>query len=785
MAGLAVLCSSTALSGVVGGAVWLAYVALAVTVVVSAGLGLRALRLPTPLVAVGQLLALLCLAVAVFSNNGILLFGPGPEALDDLLSLLSQSLEEVRTGVPPVPASMALRCLIVVTLGVVAILVDTLAVAGAAPAACGLVLLCVFAVPASLADEMLPWWTFVCGASAFALLLGMDGQHRHRVWRGRWDRVSSAGSGRSATLVAGLALLVALVLGSSLTLVGTVGRLPGGPAGTAEDGLGIKPFTSLRGMLDQGQTQELFRVRGLTEQRYLRALTLREYVPGEGWQASDTVPEGVPAVGGLPVGPGEPRDGQITTVEIEPVGWNDFWLPLYGQPRALEGVDEGWRYDAGSGVLYSQQEKRPPTYVEHAVLAQPSAAELRTADTRGDIDPGYYQLTGLDPRVAQLAKDITKDQATQFDRVAALTRYFTDPANGFTYSTQTSEAQSQDALYDFLFNGKTGYCQQYASALGVLVRSLGIPARVAIGFTPGYASGDYRTITTDDAHAWVEVFFAGYGWTSFDPTPLLDGRGVTPPYLTTSASPSSATSAPSVSTSSRTSTAPQDQVSTANPTTVAPQAQGQQQGGTGGSLLGWALGVALVLAVAATVAEILFRRRGRAPAGPVWVWLGPVLLPVAVLCWDLVVVLALALVSWWVAVPVGVLGVVALPALLRLRQRRTRLASVSALGTDAATAAWQELLAESRDRGVVIAPTETVRTAARRLVREHRLDESGQHALRGIVEAVERSWYGGRPQPNAALPQAVAEVRASMARSAPLGVRDRILPRSVLPGPRS
>src|SRR5207248_2507485 len=63
----------------------------------------------------------------------------------------------------------------------------------------------------------------------------------------------------------------------------------------------------------------------------------------------------------------------------------------------------------------------------------------------------------------------------------------------------------------------------------------GLPSRVAVGYTGGYVAGDYRSITTQDAHAWVEIFFPGQGWILFDPTPLADGRGYHPPYATPTA----------------------------------------------------------------------------------------------------------------------------------------------------------------------------------------------------------------------------------------------------------
>ncbi|MFD1149598.1 transglutaminase domain-containing protein, partial [Saccharothrix hoggarensis] len=108
------------------------------------------------------------------------------------------------------------------------------------------------------------------------------------------------------------------------------------------------------------------------------------------------------------------------------------------------------------------------------------------------------------------------------------------------------------------------------------------------------------------------------------------------------------------------------------------------------------------------------------------------------------------------------------------------LRAVAGLGPDAAGAAWQELVAESVDRGSRVPRTETVRVAARRLVRAHNLDDQGRNGLRAVVGAVERSWYSAQPTADPSLPGAVADVRQSLNRNAPLALKAKVLPRSVL-----
>ena len=131
----------------------------------------------------------------------------------------------------------------------------------------------------------------------------------------------------------------------------------------------------------------------------------------------------------------------------------------------------------------------------------------------------------------RLAREVTAGRDNDFDRAMALQDFFTGPDSPFRYSLQTAPAGGDDALVEFLTVGRTGYCEQFASAMAVMLRAVGIPSRVAVGFTGGTDFGDYRSIRTSDAHAWVEAYFPGTGWVLFDPTPLTDGRTITPEYV--------------------------------------------------------------------------------------------------------------------------------------------------------------------------------------------------------------------------------------------------------------
>ena len=135
----------------------------------------------------------------------------------------------------------------------------------------------------------------------------------------------------------------------------------------------------------------------------------------------------------------------------------------------------------------------------------------------------YLQLPKLDPRIPALARQIVGRASTPYDQAHAIENYL---RQHYAYTLDLATTTPADPLAWFLFQRRAGHCEYFATAMTVMLRSLGIPARYINGFLPGEynnVGGDY-IIRASDAHSWVEVFFPGYGWITFDPTPPSDEK---------------------------------------------------------------------------------------------------------------------------------------------------------------------------------------------------------------------------------------------------------------------
>jgi hypothetical protein len=309
------------------------------------------------------------------------------------------------------------------------------------------------------------------------------------------------------------------------------------------------------------------------------------------------------------------------------LGHEDRFLPVLYAPQAVDVAEpDRWRFDPGTGTVFGRDVSTAgQTWSVAAVEPRPAPEELVAAaplEPELPLVQRYTALPDLDPGVDELVASLTAEAQTPYERVQAIYGHFTDPANGYEYSLTTEPGTTDDDLADFL-RLRQGYCEQYAGAMAALVRAAGVPARVVLGYTPGTAQPDgSRLVTSDDAHAWVEVYFDDLGWIPYDPTPIDTDRAVELPWAPRpqdlevdprtdpTTAPLPVPSAP----------APRDQPTPQD--VPAPQAAPQQAASWVPTALRTA-GVALaVLAVAAVPAGLraLQRRRRLATGSPAALW---------------------------------------------------------------------------------------------------------------------------------------------------------------------
>ncbi|HZA27003.1 MAG TPA: transglutaminase domain-containing protein, partial [Actinomycetota bacterium] len=191
------------------------------------------------------------------------------------------------------------------------------------------------------------------------------------------------------------------------------------------------------------------------------------------------------------------------------------------QPVAVGLTDGSARFDrARASIVPTDDVPAGFRYriVSQLVVPTPDQLEGEARDIAQPRASGAETLlpANVPPRVYDLARSITKDADTPYQQMLALQRHL----RSFTYDEQAPAGHEINDLLFFLEQSKRGYCEQFAAAMAVMVRALGYASRVAVGFLPGNVGEDGRFIvTTDQAHAWPEVYFKGFGWLAFEPTP--------------------------------------------------------------------------------------------------------------------------------------------------------------------------------------------------------------------------------------------------------------------------
>lgn len=557
-----------------------ALVACVVTagVVVGTGIGARALRVGIGPTLVAQVVA------GASCAGAVLVVALGPEGLVQAPMVFTDGLRAIQRGSAPLLPDLGVAFDLVVMCALLALLTDLLAATLERPAYVLLPLLGLFLVPALGLPGPVEFQHVVRFGIGLGLVLLAASPHASDPRRG----VRALGW-------AGAAGVVTLALVGASAAGGFVPIAPARPFG--QDQLQMtNPALDLKRNLTQGSTAPILSY--TTDQptgAYLRLATLTVF--DHNGFALDAVRV---STGRLPAPPGLRNPGTPRRTQVRIGDFESEWLPVPYAPTELRASGWGWAQETLDVMALARPDRKTATrgtlYDVLSLDVRPTADEVRAASsTEFSGPPTLTQVPQqLPARIRTLAQQVTQGAPTAGAKALALEAFLR--SDRFRYSTAQAEGDSMSTLDDFLFGSRSGYCEQYAGALVAMARTLGIPARLAVGFTPGtYANGTWE-VTARDLHTWPELWLDGWGWVAFEPTP---GSGVP----TANLNPPTASPSPSVTTratetpepTANPSDDPGDETSTPTPT---PETATTPVGGAGGTLAG-VLGAILAAALLA------------------------------------------------------------------------------------------------------------------------------------------------------------------------------------------
>jgi transglutaminase-like putative cysteine protease len=363
---------------------------------------------------------------------------------------------------------------------------------------------------------------FLMGAFAFLLLHRVTRQQSSAGWVSSDVQRGTNSLLRAGAALAALAVLAAIIIGPNLpqarseALVGWRNGEGEGPNSRTT----VSPFVDIRKRLVDQSNLELFTVQ--SQRRSYWRLTSLDRFDGNVWSSNGAYER---ATGSLPHRVPSDVNTVLSQQTFSVSELDTIWLPAAFEPRGISAGNTTVRYEPDSSTLIvgtNLPNSNGLNYVVQSALPtfDPTKLSAATAPPPAGLEAEETQLPAtLDPRVRQEAERVVAGATTPYAKALALQDYF---RNNFTYDLSVPPGQSDNAIVDFLFVSKRGYCEQFAGTYAAMARSIGLPTRVAVGFTPGDEDpnrpGTYH-VRGLYAHAWPEVFITGQGWVPFEPTP--------------------------------------------------------------------------------------------------------------------------------------------------------------------------------------------------------------------------------------------------------------------------
>ncbi|SDC95364.1 DUF3488 and transglutaminase-like domain-containing protein [Nocardioides lianchengensis] len=611
---------------------------LAAVVAASGALG-RWYRVP------GALLFPLQVLLSAAAACWILVGSPVPlgASYAELIDVFSDAGASANQYAPPVPQRVSPIDPLLIAGGLACLLlVDLIAGTLRRVPLAGLPLLAVFTVPVSMLDDGLSWWIFALCAAGFLALLFLHENEQIA----RWGRplgtdptitdpstftVRTGAARASAGAIGGVATALAIVVPLAIPTL-DLHLFDFGPGSGGDDEITLEnPMTDLRRDLKRDVDLDLLRV--TTDDptpSYLRISVLNrfsdeEWTSGDRSIPTDQLPDGAmpPLLGVDDTVPRVEHDYSISVGSA----FRSSWLPTQAPISAITAEGD-WRYDDATMDFIAGDEDLDTAGLSYdltSVDLELDAADMAAAPPSAGLVGSEFTSVpdDLTPMARDLALAVTENATSPFERAVALQQWFRD-GGGFRYSLDVDLGNGADDLEAFLTD-RVGYCEQFASAMAVMAREIGIPARVAVGFlSPERVSRSTYQYSSFDLHAWPEIFIPGSGWVAFEPTPAGRASGV-PSYTDIEVGNAAPIPTPSATASNPDDRPSRGQSESASPTASAdPRASsGDDAGGgfpwlpVGGGVVG-----ALLLAGLLTLPRTLrrARRTRRLDGDPETVW---------------------------------------------------------------------------------------------------------------------------------------------------------------------
>ncbi|WP_270888967.1 transglutaminase family protein [Pedococcus sp. 5OH_020] len=689
---------------------WMRPTLAMVAVVAIAGIGARLLTTSAIAVAGAQLGAVVLAAGALYGRGHLWHGLPTVDMVLAFNNLLVDARETIQNYAAPAPTNRGITLAIGLAVALTAMTVDHLAVMRRSPAMAGLPLLTAFLLSASNSGDSLNPMFFVAAAGVWLLMLGRQGVSSLRRWsttapmstsgRRQDDRDGAYGYAAVGRTLAVAGLVTAVVMPVVIPhfptryLIDGLGR-SSDATGFSDGQVGLRTTLDLqKSLASPSKAAVLSYTTNAPILTPLRVGVLEDYVNDTWVPDSADVSYSRRASVPLPaeLDPSTPRETYRISVNDSRIEAPQIAAPTPLLSGDLDGV--AWGLDRRTSVASVNRSAK--SYSFSYLALNPTSAALSQdvePETSGYLAPELQVDPASQALVRKAVSEVVPQGASRIEAARAIQKYLrTD--GGFAYSLQLpdtvtnsfGQAERPDAISLFL-RSKVGYCVQFATAMVMMARSSGIPARMAIGFLPGTADRGVYTVRGSDAHAWPELYFNGIGWLRFEPTPSGTQNTVAPPYSLPPTTPDNSDSPENTAAGSATS---------ANTRRDGGNDPGAQDRTT----------------TSGTTSRLTS-------------WLGPQARTVVL--------------SGLIGLLAGVLGSLVVPLAARSRvRRRLRQAPDEATRIELE---WQTMVERIGDLGVTPPRGSTPRQAGRFYQREAYLEGDQTQALRRVVDGVERSRY--------------------------------------------